>query len=247
MSGRNVDIELCHFYLGELLEGPPEIDTEFIERGVRRAAAYHASGDSVRFSVLIDDLGEPFTEGQKEQGIQFVRETLASSGVSEAEIFLESQMEIGAAVLLETLRNNYILTVEGESYLTIVSNDPFLWAQETLESPKSLKKLFVERLRGDSHVPLRPSQSQFLVPLYTPSLVTRPYGCSLLTAVWYLFRLGVEGFELDRSPNDEKPKRLVNILPVKYLKSEGFAMDIMRISSATRIRKATSRIEYILI
>jgi hypothetical protein len=247
MLGHNVDIELCHFYLGELLEAPLKLDTEFIERGIRRATAYQASGESVRFSVLIDDLGEAFTGHQKQEGIQFVRDALETSGVSEAEIYLESQMEPGASALLETLRNNYILTVEGESYLTIVSNDPFLWAQETLESPKSLKKLFVERLRGDSHISVRPSQSQFLVPLYTPTLTTRRYGCSLLTAVWYLFRLGVEGFELDRSRNDEKPRRLVNILPVKYLKSEGFAMDIIRISSATRIRKAATRIEYILI
>jgi hypothetical protein len=247
MSGRSVDIELCHFYLGELLEGPLEVDSEFIQMGIQRAAIYRASGENVTFSILIDDLGEQFTLRQKQEGIEFIQDVLAKSGIGEARIYLESQLELRASALLETLRNNYILTVEGESYLTIVSNDPFLWAQETLEAPKSLKKLFVERLRGDPHAPLRPSQSQFLVPLYTPSISTRSYGCSLLTAVWYLFRLGVEGFELDSGPNDEKARRLVNILPVKYLKSEGFAMDIMRISSAARIRRAAGRIEYILI
>jgi hypothetical protein len=246
MSGRSVDIELCHFYLGELLERPLEIDVEFIQRGIQRAAIYGVSGDDVTFSILIDDLGEQFTAQQKQEGIGVVSDALNRSGV-DAKIYLESQMEVGAPVLLETLRDNYILTVEGASYLTIVSNDPFLWAQETLESPKSLKKLFVERLRGDTQMPLRPSQSQFLVPLHTPSLATRPYGCSLLTAVWYLFRLGINGFELHQPPSHERTKRLVNVLPVKYLKSEGFAMDIMKISSANRIRKATSCIEYILI
>lgn len=237
------DIELGHFYLPQLLRAPPDVSQKYVDRGVRRALAMESEGWSVRYSILIDDLGDTFSAEQKKTATDVIKQILTDSGIDKCHISLESQFEDAAPVLLETLRNNYVLTVDGASYLTLVSQDPFLWAQETLETPKSIKRMFLEQLKGRTEFQATPSQSQFLVPIYNPRDTLRPFGCSLLTAVWYLARLGVDGF----SKSDVRPSRLVNILPIKYLKTEGFAFDVLKISSAARVRKAAERIEYILL
>lgn len=190
--GELADIELGHFYLAQLLREQPDINLKYFERGIRRAQAIESAGWNVCYSILIDDLGDTFSEEQKRVGRQAIGRTVADFGIGNCTIALESEFEETAPVLLETLRNNYVLTVDGASYLTLGS---------------------------------------------------RPFGCSLLTAVWYLSRLGVDGF----ATSNVRPNRLVNILPIKYLKSEGFTFDLLKISSAARVRKAAERIEYILL
>jgi hypothetical protein len=241
--GELADIELGHFYLAQLLSERPDINLRYFERGVRRAQAMASTGWSVCYSVLIDDLGDAYSDEQKRIGRQAIDRFLGDFGIKDCTVALESEFEKTAPILLETLRQNYVLTVDGASYLTLISQDPFLWAQETLETPKSIKRMFLERLKGRTEFQAFPSQSQFLVPIHNPRNPLRPFGCSLLTAVWYLARLGIEGF----ATSDARPNRLVNILPIKYLKSEGFAFDLLKISSAARVRKAAERIEYILL
>jgi hypothetical protein len=241
--GDLADIELGHFYLPQLLNERPQINRSYFERGIRRARAIESDGWKVQYSILIDDLGDAFSDQQKKTGFEIISHALYDFGIVNCQLAMESQFIERAPILLETLRNNYILTVDGASYLTLVSQDPFLWAQETLETPKSIKRMFLEQLKGKTDFQATPSQSQFLVPIHNPKDVFRPFGCSLLTAVWYLARLGVDGF----STSDIRPNRLINILPIKYLKSEGFAFDLLKISSAARVRKAAERIEYILL
>jgi hypothetical protein len=241
--GELADIELGHFYLAQLLRERPDVNLKYFERGIRRAQAIESSGWDVCYSILIDDLGDTFSEEQKRVGRQVIARTVADFDIGNCTIALESEFEGIAPILLETLRNNYVLTVDGASYLTLVSQDPFLWAQETLETPKSIKRMFLERLKGQTEFQEAPSQSQFLVPIHNPRDALRRFGCSLLTAVWYLSRLGVDGF----ATSSVRPNRLVNILPIKYLKSEGFAFDLLKISSAARVRRAAERIEYILL
>jgi len=238
-----VDIELGHFYLPELLKERPDVNPKYFERGIRRARAIESEGAVIRYSILIDDLGDTFTAQQKSVGRAIIAGTLKDFGIESCYLAMESEFIGAAPILLETLRSNYVLTVEGASYLTLVSQDPFLWAQDTLETPKSIKRMFLDQLKGRTEFQATPSQAQFLVPIYNPKDLVRPYGCSLLTAVWYLARMGVDGF----SNSNVRPNRLVNILPIKYLKSEGFAFDLLKISSAARVRKAAERIEYVLL
>lgn len=242
-----VDVELGHFYLPELLAEGPASGAGYVDRGLRRADALRQAGATVRFSLLIDDLGEEFSADDRARGVDLLRAELGKRGLDHVMIVNESACHAAAPTLLETLRGKYLLSADNASYFTVVSQDPFLWAQETLESTRSIKQMFLSRLRGRESAVPPVTQAQFLVPLHTPGDVFRPYGCSLLTAVWYLARLGVEGFEHGNEPSPERADRLVNVLPVKYLKSEGFALDLIRISSATRIRKAAKRIEYVLI
>lgn len=241
--GDLADIELGHFYLAHLLKESTEVDSRYFEAGIRRGQEIQKGGWCVQYSILIDDLGEGFSKEQKEIGVSRIRELLEKFRIDVYKLALESEFLHFAPVLLETLRDNYVLTNDGTSYLTLVSQDPFLWAQETLETPKSIKRRFLEQLKAPTVFQGIPSQSQFLVPIHDPRNASRPFGCSLLTAVWYLARLGIDGF----ASGEVRPSRLINILPIKYLKSEGFAFDLLKISSAARVRKAAERIEYILL
>jgi hypothetical protein len=238
------DIELGHFYLAHLLEGKQEINLKYFRRGLRRAEAMKEDGWDIQYSILVDDLGDVFSDQERAIASGVIRSALAECNITDCKITMESEFKEKALILIAMLRENYLITAEGGArYLALVTQDQFLWAQETLESPKSIKRIFLDRLGGQTEIPGVPSQSQFLVPIHDPKDSLRPFGCSILTAVWYLVRLGVDGF----STLNVRPDRLVNILPIKYLKSEGFAFDLLRISSAARVRKAAERIEYVLL
>ncbi len=242
-----IDIELGHYYLADLLGITGDLDMRFIERGILRSKVHAQAGATIKYSVLLDDLGQNYSDEEKILGKNFIEKALKERNIEPVKIVFESQMNTWAQSLLDTIRENYLLDANDSIYLNISSQDPFLWASETLETPRSGKQIFMERLSGKLEAPSLPSQSQFLVPMYVKSNIYRPFGCSLLTAVWYLHRLGVKGFSSSAPNTNQKNISLLNILPIKYLKSEGFAIDILRLSSATRIKKATKRIEYIVI
>ena len=77
------------------------------------------------------------------------------------------------------------------------------------------------------------------------------YSCTLLTACWHLFRLGIDNFTDSLSSvvsYSEKPffgERSMTILPIKYLKIEANAYDILSFSKNNAIKKARKRIEYV--
>ena len=147
------------------------------------------------------------------------------------------------------MRPNVLTMDRDQLYLNITTDDRLLWAEENLRPMKSIKRIFLEAVLdaeedGQGEETTDRHKSRYWVPMRTHTPTGDVYSCSLLTAVWYLHRLGVEGF-IDE--NIGRPRQLVNILPVKYLKSEGIALDIINLCKATRIRKARKKIHYIFL
>lgn len=76
------------------------------------------------------------------------------------------------------------------------------------------------------------------------------YSCSLLTASWHLFRLGIPNFTNPYSDIfriSEKPffgDRSLTILPKRYLIVEANALDILSFVNKKSIKKARKKIEY---
>ena len=248
----NIDIELGHYYIKELrIDSLFSHYARYIERGVNRAQIYlQKGGATISYSILIDDMDIDVTNEEREQWLSWARDLLNTHKVGDCRIVFESWLYPLASIVMNNLRANYVFTDQECKYLSLVTQDPLLWAHETLVKPKPIKQAFLSRINDKSVNKFeKPGQSQFLIPLYTPNNSLRPYGCSLLTAAWYLNRLGVDEFSIVESPlePDQVAKRIVNVLPVKFLKSEGFAIDILNLASSTRIRKAAKKIEYLVI
>ncbi len=245
------DIELCHVYLRDYmaLKRLSEEDEASIAIAKERAAQILAQDprNRVSFSVMIDD-----EEGilASREDLDAIRKAIEAHGITLGRIIFESELNRYGDVLIETLRPNVLAVDREHIYLNLSTEDRLLWADENLREMKSIKRIFLETVlspepesaddRGERH------RSRFWVALRTQqSDGAFIYGCSLLTAVWYLHRLGVEGFcEEDGSPRAD---RVLNVIPLKYLKSEGVALDLVNLSSATRIRKIRRKVDYVFV
>jgi hypothetical protein len=244
-----LDIELCHIYLRDFLSnGLSPADVASIADARRRAELFVAGqcGNAVRFSVMVDD-----EEGAVDHSasLESIRDRIISLGITPSRLIYESSLIRYADALVESLRPNTVAIDGDHVYLNVATEDRLLWAEENLRETKSIKRLFLETIDEPGSVPPRAmaerNQARFWVPLRSGKAPSRTgYGCSLLTATWYLHRLGVEGFSDEAGP---RPDGLLNILPLKYMKNEGIALDILHLSATTRIRKARTRINYVYI
>lgn len=245
------DIELCHVYLRDYmaLNRLSDEDEASIAIAKERAAQLLAQDprNRVSFSVMIDD-----EEGvlASREDLDAIRKAIEAHGVTLDRIIYESELNRYGDVLIETLRSNVLAVDREHIYLNLSTEDRLLWADENLREMKSIKRIFLETIlspepdcaddRGERH------RSRFWVALRTQqSDGAFIYGCSLLTAVWYLHRLGVEGFCDEDGP--QRADRVLNVIPLKYLKSEGIALDLVNLSSATRIRKIRRKIDYVFV
>lgn len=241
------DIELCHIYLRDYLSNRKlNKDEEVsIDRALRRSEFLQSQGFKTTFSVMIDD-----EEGSlKEEGhLSEIKAELLAKGINVDTLIFESELDKYATPLIETIREHAVVKNNDEIFLNIATGDRLLWAQENLNEMKSIKRIFLETVQAqdeDENGDEISHRARFWVPLRERRMEGKHcYGCSLLTAVWYLHRLGVAGFCENGA---QKADQLVNILPIKYLKSEGVAIDILNLSSKTRIRKARKKIDYIFI
>lgn len=244
-----LDIELCHVYLRDFLASRQlaKDDIDSIRRGQRRAEAFISmdGANRVRFSVMVDD-----EEGElsDEDHLDEIRELLAKHGISPDLLIYESWLSRFADELINNLRPNVVTKDQDCVFLNVATDDRLLWAEENLREMKSIKRIFLENVFNPEQDANTEEQdwdrSRFWVPLKIRNGEKTSYSCSTLTAVWYLHRLGVAGFVEQAI---ERPDELLNILPLKYLKTEGIAIDILNLSSATRIRKARKKIDYIFL
>jgi len=241
-----IDIELCHVYLRNFREtgALTDRDVESICRGKRHADAAIRRSNRVRFSVMLDDGAGGPTRGETKE----IKRQIELHGVKLDQIVWESDLTQFAPSLIASLRSNYHSTLGDSDFLSIVTGDRYMWAEEEQPHARSIRDLFYDKLKGkkiDDHF-LYNQCSKFRVPLRVPDLNGgRIYSCPLLTAVWYLSRLGVSGFV--HTPGRPKADAIVNVLAIEYLKNEAMAYEIIRLSSATRIKKCAKKIEYIFI
>ena len=242
-----IDIEIGHPYLNDEFSVKSYFDEQgrFIERALKRRVHHLKSNAAVTFSLLIDDLDVEIGENEKKAIINDIRELLYGKNIEHVNIQYESNLFPYAENLISTIREKYIQDFDKSQFLAITTEDPFLWAGGNFARPRTVKEAFFNKLSGNSNTYAPPNQSQFLVPLWQPNAKFREFGCSLLTAVWYLRRLCVDGY-CEKQILNPQISKLENILPQKYLKSEGFAIEIMRLSRSARVRKAAKKIEYIV-
>lgn len=245
-----LDIEICHVYLREFLAtgALADEDCETILRA-KRAAADHlaaSSANRVRFSVMVDD-----EEGEvaHPSHLDDIAAAIARHGITPDKLLYETVLGRYAEELIASLRPNVVMHDRDLAFLNVATEDRLLWAEENLRETKTVKRLFLESvLDTTTEMPAAQAEgrhrSKFWVPLRERGAGGFIYSCPLLTAVWYLHRLGVEGF-VDHPA--ERPDALLNILPLKYLKTEGVALDIINLSAATRIRKARKRIDFVFL
>lgn len=247
----HLDIELCHVYLREYMATRALADEDMasIALAKERGQAFLAadSRNRVSYSVMIDDEEGAVVDPDD---LERIRSAIEAQGLAVDRIIFESQLDRYAETLIDSLRPNILTRDREHVYLNMATEDRLLWADENLREMKSIKRIFLETVlspdppsaddSGERH------RSRFWVALKTEQPDGRPvYGCSLLTAIWYLHRLGVEGFGDDDSSS--RADRVLNIIPMKYMKSEGIALDLINLSSATRIRKIRKKIDYVFV
>ncbi len=243
-----IDIEPCHIYLRSFKEqgGLTEGDIVSIDRAQQREKDCVANKHGFQYSVMVDDEEGNYSH---DQDLKLIGTAIEGQGVALARLVYESSLARFAETLLASMRPNALTSDQDHVYLNIATDDRLLWADENLRQIKSIKRIFLETVQNPD--PISPQQdgdrhsSRFWIPLRSIDPTgARIYSCSLLTATWYLHRLGVEGFVDQAQP---RPNELLNILPRKYLKTEGIALDILNLSSRTRIRKARKKINYVFV
>lgn len=237
-----VDIEIGHPYLASDwdVEHYWNNSQEFIRRSLNIANYFKEQSNDVVFHILIDDQDVDIDGSYKAELIRKISDLSRRDGIENINISFESSFSVFGDLLISLLREKYLVQHGSNIYLGINTGDPFLWADPGLARTRSIKEAILDELNDVSEGYISKNRSQFLVPLKEPQAKRRKYGCSLLTSIWYLNRLGVEGFRL---PSDIYPPadRIENVLPIKYIKSDSIAVELLRLSNAARVRKSIDR------
>lgn len=249
MSENNVvDIEVSHLYLRDFKESrtlaPPDLAA--ISAAKRTASEYAANGMDCRFSLLIDD--EEGAEGLEAEH-QLIQQLYAAEGIQLQRIVNESSMVSFADNLISTIRPSYLAEMSDGIYLRYATGDRLLWAGENPALPRTVKQIFLDSVLADGEEiddEYEQSSARFWVPLKLRHHNQWDFGCSLLTATWYLSRFGVDGF-VENAEIPTRPKQLVNILSMNYLKSEAYATEILKLSGRKAVKKCAKNISYIFV
>lgn len=235
-----IDIELGHPNFSSEFDADCYFDNQerFFEAARLQANCGLQEGYGIRYSLLVDDLDTEISDNIRSKILLSLTSRLEAEGFLGVSVEFESTLESCANKLIETLNEDHVLQINNRKYLCNRAFNMSYWNNDNLVGTLS-------EFYDPKHDPEVHSNPQFIVPLNEPSAKHRKYGCSLLTAVWYLRRLGVVGFneKLDRGIN---VKKLVNILPQKFLRSEAFALDILMLSKPRRVRNASKKIEYVI-
>ena len=224
-------IEVAHTYASTLETGGMLKDEQLrsIDVARRLVKGLEAEGLSYSICVLVDD----YHEGKHKVQVNVDRlaTELEKAGCSPDFIVLESQLTRLGDRLLERIPDKYLLRSDGR--VTFEANH-VSFPLGTVHASS-----FTGYLEADG-------------PTVKTVLKSRlgTYSCPLLTACWYLLRLGVEGFgelEVPMRQLSRKPlvgDRLLTVLPAKYVGLESQALEILEHTSTKTISKRRKEIEY---
>lgn len=253
-------IEYAHIYGSELVSGNfvNEEHKQSIQETKRIVEELESRGKTYSLCVLIDDYNEP-----AEVDEQSINDQLKKSGLAPDYVVKESQMARGAEVLLNALPPKFKSVSEQEVGFVAETEDLYLWTSTNSSDTRSFKEILLQSVTGKQKqtstdvektvIKREGIKSKFEIALKYKDHKEVKYSCPLMAASWHLSRLGVESFVggLELVNSFSSPKRpfigdrLLTILPAKYLKVEGTALEIISLVKTKTISKMRKRMEYV--
>lgn len=267
MEKVDYSIEYAHIY-SDQLKANQMMDEHIksIERTKQIIGLLNSLGKSYSLSVLIDNYNEGEFENE-EVDFDVIYSELDKYGLPPDHIMCESNLTHTADLLIDNISNRY-LKAEGTNKIvfTPTSNYSSRWApsnndysfrrqfwdysQGKIDDISSMKIL--ERSAASIDRESFLSKSEIVLKyVYDQNTNKTYYTCPLLTACWHLTRLGVNQFDVNASKIKSftsKPffaDKLITVLPSKYLKVEGTAMEIISLAKKKSIKKSKKNIEYV--
>ena len=250
----DINIEYAHLYAANL-----ERDIKSLENGVQKAREIIDLADRQRLThsstVLVDD----YSIGSTEVDIKKILLILESLRLAPDYVVLESEMVANVTYFLQFLPQKNLIRETDRVVYHSAGLDANL--EQTALPARRYKSIFMERAKrsGGSENQMTGRQvlslqqhrihSESSIVLAVGEGASVRYSCPLLTACWYLIRLGVEPFYspiLYRRRNAPSfvGRRLVTVLPLDYLKVEATAVELLSLSKTKAISKCKKRISY---
>ena len=211
---------------------------------ITRVLKYLEILDNYKYQYSLNILIDEYNRDLK-FNINDLYNVLADNYIKPHYIMKESKLtELSDIIIEETINNNSQITLDenGNVVLQVISDDILQW-NSMQEAPKEYK-ILEEMMKGDDY-------SKKVTPnldsgkTYTATVFLKyrrgdkyKYACPLLTASWYLMRLGVNSFDrmdlLEPISNNQNTafhgKKLLNILSSRYLSVEATAWQIISLS-----------------
>lgn len=206
-------------------------------------------------SVLIDDYSMDTNHISPKE----LNELLTDFGLPPDYIVMESQMTKYADHFLKYLPKKYVVEKDSQFVFHSFGNDLNLY--ESPPPARRYKSIFMEKvldkpINKKKQIPKQTTtlkqerchSDSAVVLAHTIDSVKR-YSCPLLTACWYLCRLGVSGFmpEFAYVRKGAPPfvaERLITVLSTDFLKVESTAFELLGLSKTKTFKKRRKQVEY---
>lgn len=247
------NIEFAHLY-DSSLEDPDHLKKD-VQLTIQIVDRISRAGMSSSLNVLIDDYSVASNYVDPGELVN----TLKELGLPPDYVVMESEMTQLAERFLEFLPERLITTSEDHTIFHSIGNDVNLDAGPA--PARRYKSQFMERAMaktGESekkkrgHATMLRQQrchSDSAVVLSHTTESKRRFSCPLLTACWYLCRLGVPQFTPRFAYEREGANpfvggRIITVLPTSFLKVESTAVELISLSRTKTISKRRKQIEY---
>jgi len=251
MEKVNYNLEFCHIYVDEAsdIEKSQSFNlkrTKLIVDNLKKM------GKSFCLTTLIDNYT---SENKTDFKIELFLEKLERLKLKPDFVVMESDMTAIAENLIEDIPDKWKRFTDNKLRFTTYLNDLSLKERRYLSTEDEDYALLFMKEKGlfstseNSHDRNYDIYSD--VTLKSTVDNTDKYSCSLLTACWHLFRLGIDKFTEPLSSViscSEKPffaERSITILPSQYLVIEANAFDILSFARTKAIKKARRRMEHV--
>lgn len=245
------NIEFCHIYAG-IKHRLNNKDKENIHRTKILTNALQHQEKNYCLCVLVDDYSNPSDFEEKAILNLFENEEIKPNYIVK-----ESSLSDLAERFIKTIPKKWKKMIGNKlhfvNYTTDfqIKNEP-----QRYESDDYLLSFLKDR---DIIKPIKNNNSPGLYDTYSDIQLWEKiddktkYSCTLLTACWHLLRLGVPSFKdlikkiytIDGSNKPFFGKRIITVLPLKYINIEANAMELLSFSTNKQIKKSRQNIEYI--
>lgn len=253
MEKADYNVEFAHIYSSADVTSIDPEQRESIDRAQSIVRTLSQRGQSVSLSLLVDDYNCP---GIPE--LNTVTEALGQAGLKPDFVLRESALTTVAQSLIDTLPARLLYRTDEGLFLSTRSRDPLLWAVSNPHLEHDFLEIFLLRQSEDRPVDTSPAQpmsryqtTSSLVLLTSEEEEGPRYSCALLTACWHLMRLGVSPFAdlhrelLATSDACFFARRIITLLPAKYLKLEAAALELISVAKSKRVRRHRHSLEYV--
>ena len=253
MEEADCNVEFAHIYSSADVTSIDPEQQESIRRAQSIVRTLSQRGESVALSLLVDDYSCPGIPD-----LNTVTEVLGKAGLKPDFVMRESALVTVAQSLIDILPARLLYRTDDGLFLSTRSRDPLLWAVSNPHLEHDFLEIFLLRQSEDLSVdtgraqPMSRYQTTSSLVLLVSEEEEKPhYSCALLTACWHLMRLGVPPFadlhkELLATSNAcFFARRIMTLLPARYLKLEAAALELISVAKSKRVRRHRHSLEYV--